>query len=80
MALDPLLQRYYEDRMGMFSERPWRELIEDVQNMLAATNDLSSVQDEKQLHFKKGEISIMRWLISLEEVTNEAYKQLMEEE
>lgn len=64
----------------MFSERPWRELIEDVQNMLAATNDLSSVQDEKQLHFKKGEISIMRWLISLEEVTNEAYKQLMEEE
>lgn len=76
MALDPLLQRYYEDRMSMFGEPAWADLMEDVQNMLDATNDISAIHDEKTLHFRRGEISIMRWILSLKEVTNEAYEQL----
>jgi hypothetical protein len=43
--------------------------------MLAATNDLSSVQDEKTLHFRRGEISIMRWLLSLQSVSEQVYEE-----
>jgi hypothetical protein len=51
----------------------------DVEQMLAATNDLSSVQDEKMLHFRRGEISMMRWMLSLKETSENAYKGLQDE-
>jgi hypothetical protein len=76
MDMTPELQRYYEDRLGMFADPAWRELMVDVQNMLDATNTLSGVDDEKTLQFRKGEISIMRWMLSLEEVTADSYEQL----
>ena len=74
--MTPELQQYYERRLAMTGEQAWNDLMEDVQVMLDATNDISNIQDEKTLHFKRGEISIMRWLLSLREVSDEAYQQL----
>lgn len=78
--MTPELQSYYESRLLMFSEKAWRDLVEDVQGMMAATNTLSGIEDEKTLHFRKGEISIMRWILSLEDMTSEAYEQLKAED
>lgn len=78
--MTPELQKYYEARLSMMSEQSWTELMEDVEQMLAATNDLSAVQDEKALHFRRGEISIMRWLLSLQPVSEQAYQQLKDED
>jgi hypothetical protein len=77
--MTPELQSYYEARLLMFSEKAWRDLVEDVQGMMDATNTLSGIEDEKTLHFRRGEISIMRWILSLEDVTGEAYEQLKSE-
>lgn len=74
--MTPELQAYYERRLAMMGDPAWNDLLEDVQQMLDATNDISNIQDEKTLHFKRGEISIMRWLLSLREVSDEAYQQL----
>jgi hypothetical protein len=74
--MDAQLQRYYEDRLSMMSEPAWADLMVDVEGMLEATNDLSSVQDEKTLHFRRGEISIMRWLLSLQSVSEQTYEDL----
>lgn len=79
MDLTPELQQYYERRLSMMGDPAWKDLMEDVQNMLNATNDISAVQDEKTLHFKRGEISIMKWLLSLKHVSEESYKQLQED-
>jgi hypothetical protein len=79
MGLTPELQRYYEDRLAMMSEKAWKDLMEDVDAMLQATNDLSAVQDEKTLHFRRGEISIMRWMLSLKETSEKAYEELVNE-
>ena len=78
--MTPELQAYYERRLSMMGDRAWRDLLEDVQAMLDATNDITNIQDEKTLHFKRGEISIMRWLLSLKEVSEEAYQQLRNED
>jgi hypothetical protein len=51
----------------------------DIEGMLQATNDISSIQDEKTLHFRRGEISIMRWLLSLQSVSEQAYQELKDE-
>ena len=78
--MTPELQAYYEKRLSMMGDTAWKQLIEDVEEMLKSTNDLSSVQDEKALHYRRGEISMMRWMLSLRDVSEQAYQQLQEED
>jgi len=72
----PELQRYYEDRFDLFSQPGWIDLMEDVDNMLASMNNVSSIPDEKALQFRKGEISMLTWLKTLKKVSEDAYEDL----
>lgn len=63
------LKKYHEDRFKMMDSAGWRDLIEDVKTMHAATNNIVSINDEKTLHFKRGELSIMNWLLTLENMS-----------
>lgn len=74
--MDKQLQDYYEARLSMFSERGWKDLIEDVVKIQQTVNTISGIPDAKTLHFKQGELSILNWLLNLEEVSNEAYNEL----
>lgn len=76
--MTPELQKYYEDRFTMFSQQGWLDLMEDVDNMLAAMNNVSTIADEKSLQFRKGEISILTWLKTLKGVSERAYEDLNE--
>lgn len=72
--MTPELQRYYESRFKMMSEDGWRDLMVDVERMLESTNRIDDLQDERSLHFRRGEVSIMRWLLSLESISRETYE------
>ena len=72
------LQKYYEDRFDLFSRPGWTDLIEDIDGMLEALNNISTIADEKSLQFRKGEISILTWLITLKEISERAYEDLNE--
>ena len=76
--MEPELQKYYEDRFDLFSQTGWRDLMEDVEAMLSAMNNVSTIADEKSLQFRKGEISILTWLITLKGVSERAYEDLNE--
>ena len=52
--------------------------MEDVDNMLASMNNISSIPDEKALQFRKGEISMLTWLKTLKKVSEDAYEGLNE--
>ena len=73
--MDINLQKYYESRLDMMSSLAWKELMEDVQKMLDATDQLSGVTVDN-LRFKQGEVSIMRWLLALADTSDKAYEQL----
>lgn len=73
------IQKYYEDRFSMMATQGWKDLIEDLETMLAATDNLSGVSTIEQLHFKKGEVSIMNWLKNLRDASAEVYERLQEE-
>jgi hypothetical protein len=77
--IEPSLAKYYEDRESMMITRGWSDLMDDVQKMFDATNDITSVQDEKTLHYRRGELSMMRWLLALKEVSEETYEELKNE-
>lgn len=73
------IQKYYEDRFSMMATQGWKDLMEDVETMLASTDNLSGVNTVEQLHFKKGEVSIMNWLKNLRDASAEVYERLQEE-
>lgn len=75
--MDAQLQRYYEDRLSMCGSDAWKDLMDDVKTMLDATNTLDGVTPEN-MRYKQGEISIMRWILSLKEISEQAYDQLKE--
>jgi len=74
----PELQKYYEARLDMMGSQGWKDLMEDVREMLKATDTLSGVTPEN-VRFKQGEISIMQWLLSLKEISEKAYEDLQNE-
>lgn len=74
------LQDYYENRFEMMATKGWRELIEDLEVMIQSTNTLDGLQTEQDLHFRKGELSIMNWIKTLKDSSTEVYEQLLEEE
>lgn len=76
--MTPDLQKYYEDRFDLFSRTGWTDLIEDIDAMLTALNNVSTIADEKSLQFRKGEISILTWLVTLKEISERAYEDLNE--
>lgn len=75
--MDIQLQKYYENRLSMCSSQAWKDLMDDVQQMLDATNRLDGVTAET-LQYKQGEVSIMRWMLALKEVSEQAFQQLKE--
>jgi len=76
--MPPELQRYYEDRFTMMASQGWLDLIEDIDGMITSLNNISTVIDEKDLQFKKGELSILNWLKTLRQVSEAAYEELNE--
>jgi hypothetical protein len=76
--MTPELQRYYEDRFSMMASEGWKELLIDIDNMIVSLNNISVIQDEKSLQFKKGELSILTWLKTLKQVSEVAYEELNE--
>jgi hypothetical protein len=72
------LQKYYEARFDLMSKEGWKDLMEDIDTMIESLNNISTIPDEKSLHFKKGELSILTWLRTLKEVSERAYEELNE--
>lgn len=72
------LQTYYEERFSMMATEGWRELLEDIDNMIEPLNNISTIEDERSLQFRKGELSILTWLKNLKQVSERAYEDLNE--
>jgi hypothetical protein len=72
------LQDYYENRFAMMATQGWTDLLEDLQLMIDSTDTLSGIETTEQLHFRKGEMSIMNWIKTLKESSTEVYEQLQE--
>ncbi|CAB4183466.1 hypothetical protein UFOVP1464_29 [uncultured Caudovirales phage] len=76
--MDIDLQRYYEDRFEMMASRGWLDFIEEMQKILDARDQLNAVNTEQQLHFAKGELSILSLIVNLQAVSEECHRSLDE--
>lgn len=76
--MTPELQKYYEDRFSMMATEGWKDLVEDIDNMIYALNNISLIETDSQLQFKRGELSILTWLKNLKQISERAYEDLSE--
>lgn len=77
--MTPELQKYYEDRFTMMATPGWRDLQDDIEKIIETLNNISVIDGEKDLQFKKGELSILTWLKTLKQVSEQAYEDLQDE-
>jgi hypothetical protein len=75
--IDKKLQQYYEERFSMMATPGWQDLMEDAQHMFNGINHVLAIQDEKDLHLKRGQLDLLQWLLSLKQVSEQSYEQLM---
>jgi len=62
----------------MMATEGWKDLVEDIDNMIYALNNISVIESESQLQYKKGELSILTWLKNLKQISERAYEELNE--
>lgn len=77
--MDRELQDYYEERFSMCSSKGWKQLVEDIEKMQESVDTLKGAETIETLFFRKGELSIIQWILSLEDSSREVYDQLQEE-
>ena len=75
--MTPELEKYYTDRFEMMSTQGWKDLVEDIDKIIVSLNNISVVSDEKDLQFKKGELSILTWLKNLKQISERAYEEIL---
>jgi hypothetical protein len=75
--MTPELEKYYTDRFEMMSTQGWKDLVEDVDKIIVSLNNISTIDSEKDLQFKKGELSILTWLVNLKEISERAYEEIL---
>ncbi len=78
--MDIKLQKYYEDRFATMSTQGWTDFIEDVQALFDAYNQISTVESHEELHKRKGQLDILQWILTLKNVSEQAYEELKNEE
>ena len=75
--MTPELQKYYDERFNTMSTQGWQDLIDDATEMFKAVNNIAPIDNESTLFFRKGQIDILQWLLSLRETSAMAYEQLL---
>ena len=69
-------KQFYHNRLNLIEQDGWRDLIQELKNLENLTNNLDSVESEKDLWFARGQLSILRQVIGLEETTKAAAEEL----
>jgi hypothetical protein len=76
--MDKDLQEYYEARFDMMSTKGWKDLMEDVDKMSVTYNNLFETSTIEDLYFKRGQIDILLWLLTLKETSETAWMELQD--
>tara|TARA_B110000858_G_C17419593_1_gene300501 strand:- start:22 stop:261 length:240 start_codon:yes stop_codon:yes gene_type:complete len=77
--MDKELQQYYEDRFTMFTTKGWKDLLVDIEKIKSSIK-VEDIPDEKTLFARRGELRIMNWILTLKNVSEQAYKDLDNED
>jgi hypothetical protein len=62
---------FFNDRLRLFEQEGWADLIGELETLSMNLNDVRSIENEKDLYFVKGQLSMIQMIINLEDSTKE---------
>ena len=69
-------KEYYRARQDLVEQDGWRDLVKELTNLKEIYSKIDSVESGRDLWFAKGQVSILRQMIALEEATKLAVEEL----
>lgn len=71
---DPELERYYNSLIDIFLTEGWKTLLEDFTQTEELLRDLVTCKDEKELHYRQGQLDMVGKLLRFEEGIKNSYE------
>jgi hypothetical protein len=62
---------FFNDRLRLFEQEGWSDLVGELETLSMNLNDVRSIENEKDLYFVKGQLSIIQMIVNLEDSTRE---------
>ena len=75
--IDKELELYYRNMTDMFMSEGWKQLVQDLQANAVNINSVEQTKDEADLHFRKGQLSVLANFINLEAQIKNAEEQAL---
>ena len=69
-------KEFYDNRINLVETDGWIDLIEELKTLSESVKRIDSIDNEKDLWFARGQLSILRQMIVLEEATKAAMTEL----
>lgn len=62
---------FFKDRLNLFEQEGWNDLVGELETLSINLNDVQSIQNENDLYFVKGQLSIISMIVNLEDTLKE---------
>ena len=72
-------ERFLKDRLAMMETEGWLDLIADLETIQEGVVNIDTMTDEKDLWEAKGQLNILRFILTLENSTKIAMEQSNED-
>ena len=72
--MDKELQRYYENLLDLFTRDGWKQFIEDISDNKEILEDITTIPDEKQFWFRRGQLEAIHRILSYESTIKDRYE------
>ena len=69
-------KEFYANRINLVGTDGWIDLIEELKTLSNSVKRIDSIDNEKDLWFARGQLSILRQMIVLEDATKAAMTEL----
>ena len=69
-------KEFYANRINLVETDGWIDLIEELKTLSESVKRIDSIDNEKDLWFARGQLSILRQMIVLEEATKATMTEL----
>ena len=69
-------KEFYDNRINLVETDGWIDLVEELKTLSESVKRIDSIDNEKDLWFARGQLSILRQMIVLEDATKAAMTEL----
>tara|TARA_R110000824_G_scaffold265140_1_gene454015 strand:- start:720 stop:947 length:228 start_codon:yes stop_codon:yes gene_type:complete len=71
-------REFLEKRLELFTMEAWSLFTEELNDMAESLENIQTIDDEKTLYLRRGQVDMLNMIINLEETTKLALDQLEE--